>query len=105
MSESDRELIDLDLRHVLATKLQSAGMVDQDYELKPDLSTLPVEAQKTKELNIQHPEALAPQPQPIDPAPQPSGPLPSADVVVMTWTVAECDALADVFTPGYTRHQ
>ena len=105
MTKSDRESIDLDLRHELATKLSSAGMVDQDYELKPDLSTLPVEAQKTKELNIQHPEPLVPQPHPIDPDPEPSGPLPSADVVVMTWTVAECDALADVFTPGYTRHQ
>ena len=30
-------------------------------------------------------------------------PLPSADVVVVTWTVAEGEALADVLTPGMPR--
>src|ERR1019366_5950754 len=32
---------------------------------------------------------------------KPSSPLPAADVVVVTWTVAEGFALGDVLTPGY----
>lgn len=46
------------------------------------------------------PEGLAPRPQPISPAPDPSRRLPRADVVVITWTVDELAALAQVFTPG-----
>lgn len=41
-------------------------------------------------------------PQAVQPAqtPPPSDPLPAADVLVVTWTVAEAKALADVLTPG-----
>jgi nucleoside phosphorylase len=46
--------------------------------------------------------SLTPQPAPIDPAPQPSDGLPSANVVVVTWTADEADALAHVFTPGFS---
>ena len=47
---------------------------------------------------IPWPEGLAPSGTPYDrPADQP---LPRADVVVVTWTVAEGQALADVLTPG-----
>lgn len=101
---SIKDEIDLDLRQEIARTIKSAGMVDQDFELKPDLSTLPEEALKTTDLDMQLPDHLTPQPQPIKPEPQPADPLPSADVVVMTYTVAECNALADVFTPGYTRY-
>lgn len=52
-------------------------------------------------------EALAPIPWPVGLAPRgipylrpANQPLPRADVVVMTWTVAEGQALADVLTPG-----
>ncbi len=34
-------------------------------------------------------------------APSPSDPLPTADILVVTWTVAEAKALADVLTPGH----
>jgi nucleoside phosphorylase len=54
-----------------------------------------------------HPEALAPIPWPKELAPTVtahgrSGPdaLPKADVLVVTWTAAEFQALADVLTPG-----
>lgn len=46
------------------------------------------------------PAGLAPRPEPLDPAPSPSDPLPRADVVVVTWTVDELDALAEVLSPG-----
>src|SRR6266496_1431643 len=34
--------------------------------------------------------------------PDPQAPLPHADVLVVTWTVAEQKALADVLTPGHS---
>lgn len=97
--------IDLDRRQEIARRIKSAGMKEQDFHVTPDLSTLPEEELKTADLGIDLPDHLTPKPQPIQPAPQPSDPLPSADVVVFTYTVAECDALADVFTPGYTRYK
>jgi nucleoside phosphorylase len=47
---------------------------------------------------IPWPVGLAPTPQ--TPPMDPQAPLPSADVLVVTWTVAEAHALSDVFTPG-----
>jgi len=52
---------------------------------------------------FEYPDGLKPAPLPIDPKPAPSAPLPRADVVIVTWTVAECEALADVFTCPYHR--
>jgi hypothetical protein len=49
------------------------------------------------------PAGLAPTPAPITPAPDPEASLPRADYVVITWTVAELAALADVFTAGMSR--
>ena len=103
MPKKEKDL-DLDKRQDMARTIKSAGMIDQDFQLKPDLSTLPEDKLKTADLGIALPDHLCPKPQPIQPEPQPSDPLPSADVVVLTYTVAECDALANVFTPGYTRH-
>ena len=54
-------------------------------------------------MDIAFPVGLTPTPQPIDPAPSPDADLPRADVVVITWTVDENNALADVLTPGYGR--
>lgn len=50
---------------------------------------------------IPWPAGEAPKPQPIAPPPSPESPLPRADVLVVTWTVAEALALSDVLTPGY----
>jgi len=52
---------------------------------------------------IPFPESLTPVPAPISPAPNSSDRLPKADVVVITWTVDEGDALANVLTPGVSR--
>ena len=49
---------------------------------------------------IPWPADLAPTPQTMHPAPSPDDPLPHADALVMTYTVAEGYALADVLTPG-----
>jgi hypothetical protein len=49
------------------------------------------------------PAGLAPAVRPIVPAPAPGDPLPAADVLIVTWTVAEAEALADLLTPGQPR--
>ncbi len=49
---------------------------------------------------IPWPAGLAPTPRTIDPAPADTDPLPAGDVLVVTYTVAEAYALADVLTPG-----
>lgn len=51
------------------------------------------------------PAGRAPAAAPVVPAPRPDDPLPTADVLVVTWTVAEAEALADVLTPGQPRAQ
>lgn len=51
--------------------------------------------------DIPFPDGLAPTP--AAPQAAPDAPLPKADVLVITWTAAEADALADVFTPGFSR--
>jgi nucleoside phosphorylase len=52
-------------------------------------------------LDFDYPENLKPAPSPITPKPNKSDPLPTADIVIITWTVDEVDALADVFTYPY----
>jgi hypothetical protein len=52
---------------------------------------------------IPWPDGLAPATQPADPNRNAEDPLPPADVLVVTWTVAEAEALADVLTPGQPR--
>ncbi|GFG52560.1 hypothetical protein MAGR_40010 [Mycolicibacterium agri] len=55
-------------------------------------------------LGLPFPAGEAPQPQPLQDEPTTTDPLPRADVLVVTWTVAEHDALADVLTPGFGRN-
>ena len=42
-----------------------------------------------------------PEPKPFAIAPDPDAPLPNFDYLVVTWTLEEARALADVLTPGY----
>jgi hypothetical protein len=73
-----------------------------DYEPPYKLDELP-DVQALKE-PIPWPKkgskSLAPKPIALKDR-KPTSPLPSADVVVVTWTVAEGFALGDVLTPGY----
>jgi nucleoside phosphorylase len=50
---------------------------------------------------IPWPAGLAPIPVSIDPPPAETDPLPQVDVLIVTYTVAEGHALADVLAPGY----
>jgi hypothetical protein len=54
---------------------------------------------------VQWPAALEPKPQEPHTAPKLTDALPRADFLVLTWTVAEHEALADVLTPGVDRNR
>lgn len=89
-------------RTTLARELLARGIQAPDLELAPELTLVPEALARTR-LKIDFPDGLAPTPHPIVPAPSPDDALPAADVVVITWTVDENNALADVLTPGYGR--
>ncbi len=87
-------------RKEIARYLLSRGL-DREPETEP-LLTAAAKPEKRKTLvSVDFAAGDAPQPQPISPAPSPDAPLPAADVIVITWTADEADALAHVFTPGY----
>ena len=92
--------VDIPERKEIARLLLDAGTAPIDLELEPVVDQ---EAALLADLGIPFPDGLAPEPQPIDPVPARDAPLPKADVVVVTWTVAELNALADVLTPGHPR--
>jgi len=98
---------DLHIRKQLAREILSAGIEDSDYEMYPATALEPVPAAALAAaaavLAIDWPQGLAPVAKPIEPAPNPNDALPKCDVVVVTWTVDELDALCDVLTPGFDR--
>ena len=96
-------MTDLALRKQIARAVLSEGIEPVDLELEPGLLGVPAEATLTADLSIPFPRGLAPTPQLLARAPDPAAPLPPADVIVVTWTIAELNALADVLTPGNGR--
>ncbi|MCP3103792.1 hypothetical protein LZ198_33400 [Myxococcus sp. K15C18031901] len=54
-------------------------------------------------LGLDWPPGLEPHPAPRVPHPAPGDLLPQVDFLVVTWTVAEAEALADTLTPGVRR--
>ena len=91
---------DIQERTAIGRELIARGISEDDLALVP---APPPPGPPARRLLIPFPDGLAPTPVPIAPAPDPSAPLPAADVVVITWTVDEQDALCDVFTPGFGR--
>ena len=94
---------DFEFRKQLARELLSAGITETDLELQPSPAALMAAAAFAANLAIPFPAGLAPTPQPIHPVPATDADLPGTDVVVVTWTVDEVMALADVLTPKITR--
>ena len=101
-------------RVALARRIIDYGLTPAD--LSPELSDVPAAALVETQSGAQPkliatqldlaghwPAGLAPTPAPIDPVPDSNAPFPHADYVVVTWTVAEVTALADVLTPGLGR--
>jgi hypothetical protein len=93
----------LDFELELARNLLSSGITPLDMDLQPDFSLLPPGAVTLANLGIPFPDGLAPSSKEIKPVPQPSDKLPQKDVLVITWTVDEARAMADVLTPGFTK--
>ena len=91
----------------IARMLLSSGRTSIDDQPLLDemgVAALPLpEAQPAALPSIPFPADLKPVPQPFNPRPTSSDKLPEADVVVVTWTVAEHEALCDVLTPGFSR--
>lgn len=83
-------------RKEIARYLLSRGLEDFGGEAAHDAALAGAMAAAP----IQFPAGTAPQPAALDPAPASSDPLPRADVIVITWTVDELAALAQVLTPG-----
>lgn len=79
------------------------GATPDDYE--PVAVPPGPEALLAEGLAIPFPPDLAPTPRPLELLPEPGDTLPAADVLIVTWTIAEQDALADVLTPGFGRAQ
>jgi nucleoside phosphorylase len=92
---------ELGQRKGIARQLLSQGTEPADLALEPEPGA---PAALTADLGIPFPDGLAPLPQPIDPTPAPGDPMLPADVLVVTWTVAEVNALADVLTPDHGRN-
>lgn len=94
---------EIDSRVDIARQVLSYGIEPYDLELEPDLAVVPAFAALAADLQIPFPQGLSPVPKPINPIPATDVALPKADIAVITWTVAEQNALCDVFTPGYGR--
>ncbi|MGH2770215.1 MAG: hypothetical protein ACRDJF_06790, partial [Actinomycetota bacterium] len=93
-------MTDLEYRKKIAQLLLAEGVTAVDLELSPAIEE---DGELLADLGIPFPPELAPTPQPIDPSPDPGDALPQADVLAVTWTAAELDALADVLTPRFGR--
>lgn len=94
---------EMQIRKNLAREILSAGIQESDLEMFPTPEQQEAGEALMAQLAIDWPAGLAPVPKPITPAPSPNAPLPKCDVVVVTWTVDELMALADVLTPGINR--
>lgn len=96
---------DLEYRKELARFLLSDKVTDVDQEMEPDLATLSAVPGLAAAISLPYPDGLAPIPEPrLNPVPDPDAPLPTADVLVITWTVDELNALCDILTPDVTRN-
>jgi nucleoside phosphorylase len=92
------------IRKEIARNLLSEGYTEIDGLLEVDESLLIPEASlMALSDSLEYPDGLGPKPKSISPKPGPNDALPEADVLVVTWTVAELNALADIMTPGFTR--
>lgn len=78
-------------------------MIDYGLEDDQPVGVEDFDALVDEGLALPWPAGLAPQPLPWGAVDRPGAedPLPHADILVVTWTVAEHRALADVLTPGF----
>jgi hypothetical protein len=82
----------------LARRIYDFGLTADDLGPRQFGSAAASKARRA--LDLDWPPGLDPVPTELAVEPDSSDPLPKADVLVVTWTVAEMLALADVLTPG-----
>jgi len=95
--------LDLDYRKELARALLSSNQTPADL-VNEEIPGMLLAGTPPIHLDIPFPDGLRPEPisgGQVDI----NAPLPKADIFVITWTAAETDALASVFTPGFSRDQ
>jgi len=99
-----RRIIDFGLTEEDITLSQNTTLAGAEREalLKSAPGLAGVQSTQT-ELAQLFPTGLSPTAALVEPSPASSDPLPRADYVVITWTVAELQALADVLTPAIPR--
>ncbi|MCX6316019.1 MAG: hypothetical protein NTW29_01910 [Bacteroidetes bacterium] len=94
------------LRKEIARQLLANNITEIDGMLEVDAELLEQEASLMALADsLEFPAGLGPKPKAISPQPGINAPLPKADVLVVTWTVAEQNALCDVMTPGVSRNK
>jgi hypothetical protein len=82
----------------LARRVYDFGLTPDD--LGPRQFGAAAASKARRPLDLEWPDGLEPIPTELDEEPDPGDRLPKADVLVVTWTIAEMLALADVLTPG-----
>jgi hypothetical protein len=97
------DVIRLFERKQIARSLLERDVEPLDLEPQPSFGALSAGAAYTADLELPFASGLEPRPEPVDPAPAADAPLPQADVLLITWTIPEVRALADVLTPGHAR--
>lgn len=96
---------EITLRKEIARDLIASDISEIDGFLEVDELTLAREASLMALAdNLEYPGGLGPKPKPLSPKPNPESALPRANILVVTWTVAEQNAMADILTPGVSRN-
>jgi nucleoside phosphorylase len=97
--------MDITDRKDVARSLLASGLDAFDLSPQTEFEEVEIPRRPTllADLSLPFPTGLAPTPQPFSKRPDAEAALPQADVLVVTWTVAENDGLADVMTPGFNR--
>ena len=95
----------LGIPSLLARHIIEYGALEDEQPL--EALAIPRERAPLEKVNLglSFPAGLAPTPRPLAQTPDSGAPLPEADYLVITWTVAEVEALADTLTPGTRRER
>lgn len=82
-------------RYLLSNEEPILSLLEEESKA---IETLAIKPRCATIFDFNYPNGLKPTPLPIDPKPGKTDVLPKADIVVITWTIAEAKALANIFT-------
>ena len=98
IERGERDMFDDPIGVDLARRIYDFGLTEDD--LGPRQFGSAAAAKARRPLGLDWPPGLEPKPTELDEEPDTGDRLPKSDVLVVTWTIAEMLALADVLTPG-----